>query len=170
MGSIDYTPFILIAALGIGGYFLYQAITGGGLSNLFSGAGAKASAANQASIQATNASATAATQAQVTASGQQPTLTPSQLASNANSIFNDGIQGNPVPDSDQESIRDTVIECNNTADWIGLVAAFGSRNVTDSNGNTHADDLATFLRGTLDSDYVESINDYFSNTQINAQL
>lgn len=173
MGSIDYTPFLLLAALGIAGYVVYEKFFGGG-------AGTAASAANKTAVTTTNATATAQTQADIAATGQTPTLTASQLSSNANSIFSLGLTGNPVPDDDQEQIRDIVIECNNDADWIGLVSAFGTKNVSSagflqqntSGGNlsSNADDLPTFLRGTLDQSYIDSINDFFTNTGINAQL
>ena len=164
IGSIDYTPFILLAVLGAGGYFVYQKFFG-------SSTGAQAAAANTSAITQTNASAIQQAQAANAATGQTTTLSATQISSNANTIFSLGTSGNPVSDDDQYQIQNIVIECNNNADWLALVAAFGTKQVETGTGQINADDLVTFLTGVLTNpQYVTTVNQFFSDTGINATI
>jgi len=113
---------------------------------------------------------------------QTPTLTASEIAGMANTIFSLGQSGNPVSQANQDTIQATVLNVNNTADWYSLVASFGVKSVSTSSAltaafslpgasvNVHQDDLQTYLNGVLDSAHIADINIYFSGAGINASL
>jgi hypothetical protein len=170
----DYSKWILPAGLVILAWAVYNAIFG-------PGQGTQQAAANWNGVTTTDNAANASTLAQVLAV-QQPTLTASQIASMANTIFSLGQSGNPVPQPNQDSIQAQVLNCNNNADWYSLVSAFGVKSVSSSSAltaafslpgasvNVNEDDLQAYLDGVLDQNHINDINMFFSGAGINQSL
>jgi hypothetical protein len=166
IGDINYTPFILIGALGIGAYFLYEAFFGGTSAN---------SANNNAITQNTTA-ANASTLAQSQAVVPQ-TLSQSQVNAIATDIYNQGQTGNAATnmlasDAAQQQIHDDLMQINNATDWYAIVSAFGAKTscVFASTGCQNYD-LASWIKALCAPAVVAEINqDVFANLSINYSL
>jgi hypothetical protein len=121
VGDINYTPLIILGALGIGAYALYQGIFGGTSPNT----------ANNQAIAAQTQTAQASTLAQSTAK-VVGTMSSSNLNSLATDIYNQGNTGNAADnqlasDAAQAQIVQDLAQMGNITDWYGLQTAFGTK-------------------------------------------
>lgn len=155
---------VLVAAIGVGGYLLYKAFGG-----IFSSTASQANAANNAAVTTSTAAANQATAAQVAASGQQPTLSPNSINGLVTTIVTSMNQSGDYPFSADSSnytyatqIENAVLQVNNTADWVSLYNAFGSKQLIT--GQTV--DLLGALSIVLDASMKSSIDSYFVSQQI----
>jgi hypothetical protein len=117
----DYSwvgPVVTVAALVGGGYFVYKYL----LPALQSG-----NSANNSTTTAANTAAAQTSIAQASAQGIAATLNANEMANIANQVYTLGKNATGVADLD--SITTQLVQCNNLADFNGVVAAFGSRNI-----------------------------------------
>lgn len=104
----------------------------------------------------------------------EQTYTDTQYVTWANSIYNSGLQ-DPV---DQSGIVNTVVNVNTTTDMLMLVKAFGTRKAATGTWNTCAllgfncpeFDLSGYLHEVLDTQHLNNIIQYLSETGINYTL
>lgn len=147
------TDIVILGVVGIGGYFAYKAISG-----LFGNKSAIINENNQ-STDAATAAANAATQAHIQATGQTTTLSPSTVQSLANSILNEVTSVDPgaFPLSGGTDLPNLVDQVNNSADWVALVNAFGTKKLLDG----RSVDLVTALSMALPVDYKTNLDSFF---------
>lgn len=162
MGDITM-DLVLVGAVGLGLYFAYK-----GLSGLFTSTKSEVNNANNAAIQTSTAAANQATAQQVAASGQKPTLLASTINGLVNTIVTamnsdgnypwDDLNGN-IP-----ALTGAVDSVNNTADWVALTQAFGTKELLTG----QSVDLLTALSIVLSEDTKANLNSYFVNMNIGA--
>jgi hypothetical protein len=167
------TEIALVGGIAVGAYFLV-------LKPLFQKLGLSQTAQQQQTADA-QAAALKAAQQQAQQSGQPAeTYAPDQYTAWANDIYYLGTHDNSstVTQSDQDSIVKDVINVNTMVDWQQLITAFGQRSVGGSflsfcnlfGLGCDKMDLPTFLKAALDSQHVNTINQYLSAQGINYSL
>lgn len=109
------------AVLGVG-YLLYTKLSGA----LTSGSGA-----NNTSTTNANTAAAAASAAQAAAQGVTATLTPNNMASIANTVYNLGISASDTTALTQ--ITNQLTLAQNIADLNGIISAFGTKSIPSGN-------------------------------------
>jgi hypothetical protein len=114
-------PVIILGVVAGGGYLVWKYL----LPSLQSG-----NSANNATTTAANTTAAAQSQQQATAAGIQPTLNANEMANIANEIYSLGKSASSI--NDLEAVTSQILECNNLADFNGVVAAFGTKNIPES--------------------------------------
>jgi len=175
VGSVNYTPFILLAVLGAGGIALYMWLTGD--SSPFKSGQAQ----NNSQTTATNTTATQQDAATLAAQGVNPTFTQSAFAQAANDIYSTATAtwDSPLSQSDQDAIMwDVMNNINNAADLNALIAAFGTKKIGDNwysvcfslGFGCDAVGLGSFLKIALDSSHITEINNYLNSLNINYQF
>lgn len=168
IGSIDYTPFVLLGALGIAAYFLWEKLFPGG-------SGAQQNAANNAGITASTQSALTADIAQLTAQGAVQTLSNAEASGIASQLYDLGISANPVAQPDQDKMVRLIIQVNSQLDYDAVAQYFATKsantgfslsNIFGSNNTSY--DLAGWLGATLDASHQATVDNYFSSEGITA--
>lgn len=167
----------IVAALGLGAYFLYQKFLG-------PSAAAAATAANNASAASQTQTANAATQTAIQQTGQNPTLSAATISGLVNTITTNLTVTNPSnypldsPPStgifsnlftgannwtaNADAIVQAVDSCNNTADWVALQVAFGTKQLL----NNQSVNLITALSLALSPAIKANLNSFFSEQGI----
>lgn len=157
--EIDYSKYILPAALVVGGYFVLKQF------GLFGGG---AAAANANSITSAGAAGTAAAIAADKSAGGIATITAAQAAGIANSIFNAG--------EDQDTIVRQVIQANTLQDLLLIIQAFGTKQAGGAmcsifggflSATCGTYDLPSWVRAQLDGAHLATLNGYLSDQGIN---
>lgn len=171
VGSIDYTPFILLAVIGGAGYFAYQAI--------FNSPGSQANTDNNNSVNSGTTSSLASDIANLKAAGYQQSASNSQLSGYADQIWRLGQKesGNASTE-DQDTIVGIISNINNDLDLDLMMQYFGTKNVatgfwTSCNilgKNCVAIDFPAFIRGVLDSDHIATANQDLSGNGLSYQF
>jgi hypothetical protein len=178
-GAADYIlPIALVVG---GGFLLYELFKTGGLLNLTSGGGA-----NNSGTAATNAAAAQTTANQLAAQGVSPTITATQAASVANTIYTTGL--NATDSSACIAINNALTGAvNNAADLNMIIAAFGTKNIPSGNVtswyntcislgiNCTAAGLGTFITaiyGAYDTtgQYLQNLDGFLDDQGINYQF
>jgi hypothetical protein len=163
IGSVDYTMLIILAAVGVGAYFLFSNI-----GSLFGG-----SAANTANNNAITANTTAAQAADLANSTKTvpPTLSVSNAASIANDIY---AQANTysfitgISTAAQLQILFDINQIENISDYYLVAQSFGTKNMNCSPlGGCTAMDLPTAVKFVLTQDQIAEINNNFADSGIN---
>lgn len=150
----------LIALVGVGAYLLFK-----NFGNLFSSTASQSTQQNNADVSKNTQAANTATQQQIAATGQTPTLTPANINGLSNTIVTAMEASGDYPfgvDSNALAIVSAVTQVNNTADWIALVGAFGTKQLLT--GQTV--DLLTALSVVLPGDLKNNIDSYFVSMNI----
>ena len=165
VGAINYN-LVILAALGVGGYYLYQK---------FFGSGNAQNAANNAAITTTTAQTTAGDIAAATAAGGVQTLSNAEASGIASQLYDLGISGNPVAQSDQDKMVRLVIQANTQLDLLAIESFFSTKNANTGfslsnifGTNNTAYDLAGWLNATLDPAHLATVDNYFSQQGIKA--
>jgi hypothetical protein len=117
----DYSwvgPVIMLGVVGGGAYLVWKYV----LPGLQSG-----NSANNSTTAAANTTAAQQSQQQAAAQGIQPTLNANEMANIANEIYSLGKSASGT--SDLDAITNQLAQCNNLADFNGVVAAFGNKNI-----------------------------------------
>jgi hypothetical protein len=164
--SGDNSSYILPIGIVIAGYFILSKL------GLF---GQTAGDQNSDSITQSTLQATSDSLAAAAAAGDIATLSTSDAATIANSIYNAGVS-DPV---DQNSIQRLIIQANTLTDLLNIIQQFGTKkaggtacslfgNLLSSTCTTYS--LPSFLRATLDSQHLGAVNGYFSSMNINYQF
>jgi hypothetical protein len=163
IGDINYTPFILIGALGIGAYFLYEAIFGGPPSG-----GSQNNLAQAQQTAAAQAAALAASQA--TTPG---TLNSAQASSIANDIYAQlqtysSLTGG-ITDAAAQQILFDMNQVQNITDYYAVANAFGSKNINCNlfGSACTAMDLPTAIKFGLNAANLQILNNTFAQYGIN---
>lgn len=162
----DYSKYILPAAIVVGGYFVLKQF------GLFGGG---AAAANQKSIEDTTTAGVNDALNQARASGDFPTITQSEAAGIANSIYNAGVS-DPV---DQDAIQRGIIQANTLTDLLLIIQAFGTKQagglmcsifggMLSATCGTY--DLQSWVRANLDPQHIQTVNGYLSAQGLNYQF
>lgn len=167
IGEINYTPIILVGALGVGVYLLWDKI-----SSVFGGSAANAGN-NQGITDAAAGSVVSDINAQTAAGGIQ-TMPNAQASGIASQIYSLGISGNPVSQSDQDRMVQLLIQVNTPLDLLTIEKYFGTKQAGSSWFSTcnlmgfdcQAYDLSAWLGATLDSAHITKLNNYLSAQQI----
>jgi hypothetical protein len=185
VGSIDWTPLIVLGVLGVGAAFAYKALfgsgSGGGGGLIHSVLGPTGTTTNnQATQNAQNAANTAAGGMAPAPALPAPTITTSQAANAANTIFTTALNGassidGSVDDGDQDTITNQVLLANNISDLNLIIAAFGTRQVSGNfldlcgvaGYDCTAVTLGPFLHMALSPANLAQLNDDIANSQIN---
>lgn len=162
--AIEYEKYIVPVALVVGGYLVAKKF------GLF---GSEANDNNNSQIDSTTAAGVNAALQAAQNAGDFATLSDSQIAGMASTIYTLG-----TSDGDTDTIKYTVIQCNTLTDLLNLIKAFGTKNVATSSFSTCAllgfnctsVNLSGFLRATLTADQMNQINGYFSSMGINYAL
>jgi hypothetical protein len=163
--KIEYEKYIIPAAVVIGGYFILKQF------GLFGGG---AAAANQQSVTSSGAAGTAAAIQADKAAGGFATMNAAQAAGIANEIFNAG--ADPV---DQDTIVRGIIQANTLQDLLLIIQAFGTKQAGGTmcsifggflSATCGTYDLPSWVRATLDTAHILTINGYLSNQGINYQF
>jgi hypothetical protein len=166
MKKADYAEYILPVAVVVGGYFILKQF------GLFGGG---AAAANANSITSTSAAGTAAAIAADNAAGGFATINQAQAAAIANSIFNAGV-ASPV---DQDGIVQQIIQANTLQDLLLVVQSFGTKQAGGAmcslfggflSATCGTYDLPSWVRASLDTAHIATVNGYLSNQGINYQF
>lgn len=145
---------VLVGAVGLGLYLAYKAISG-----MIGPTKDQITQQNNKTVTTDTASANAATQAHIQATGQTPTLQPATIVSLSNSVVSEVTSMDPsdFPLPLSTNLPSIIDQVNNYADWIALVAQFGTKKLL----NDQAVDLTTALSMALPPQYKSSINSYF---------
>ena len=162
VGEINYTPIILVGALGLGVYLLWDKISA-----------AFSSAANTGNNQAITDAANSSVQADIaaqTAAGGIMTISNAQASGIASQIYSLGISGNPVAQSDQDRMVNLLIQVNSKLDLLNIEKYFGTKQAGSSffstcnllGYNCQAYDLSAWLGATLDSAHIAKLNNFLS--------
>lgn len=174
IGSIDYTPFVLIGAIGVGVYFLWGKLFPGGLPG---SQGSAQNDANNASITAAAQSALQTDITNLTAQGAASTLSNAEASGIASQLYDLGISGNPVPQANQDKMVRLIIQVNTQLDYDTIAnyfltktasSGFSASNFFGSNNTTY--DLAGWLGATLDAAHTTTVDQYFSSQGISAYV
>jgi hypothetical protein len=168
IGSIDYTPFVLLGALGIGAYFLYQKLFPGG-------SGGQQNDANNAAINASTQSALTSDIATLKSQNAVQTLSNAAASGIASQLYDLGISGNPVPQANQDKMVSLVIQANTQLDLDTIAQYFATKNANTGfslsnffGSNNTSYDLSGWLGATLDAAHLQTVNGYFSAEGISA--
>jgi hypothetical protein len=170
IGSIDYTPFVLLGALGIAAYFFWEKLFPGG-------SGAQQNAANNAAITASTTSALQGDIAALQAQGASQTLSNAEASGIASQLYDLGISGNPVAQADQDKMERLIIQANTQLDYDTIAEYFSTKtantgfslsNIFGSNNTSY--DLAGWLSATLDAAHLAVVDNYFSAQGISAYV
>jgi hypothetical protein len=169
VGSIDYTPFLLLGALGVGAYFLWTKFFGSG------GSGADQNAANNAAITASTATALQTDIAKLQAAGAAQTLSNAEASGIASQLYDLGISGNPVPQANQDRMVTLMIQVNSQLDLDLVSQYFATKNASTGfslsnffGSNNTSYDLSGWLGATLDPAHLQKIDMYLSAQGISA--
>lgn len=117
----DYSwvgPVVILGLVAGGGYLAWKYL----LPALQSG-----NSANNSTTATANTTAAAQSQQQAAAAGIQPTLNANEMANIANQVYSLGKSASSV--NDLENITSQLVQCNNLADFNGVVAAFGNKSI-----------------------------------------
>lgn len=171
VGEINYTPIILVGAIGLGIYLLWDKI-----SAVFGGSAANA--ANNDALTAGQASSVNTDIATQTAAGGLQTISNAEASGIAAQIYSLGISGNPVSQSNQDRMVTLMIMVNTPLDLLTIEKYFGTKQADDSffsscnllGTNCRAYDLASWLGATLDFPHLNKINNFYSAQQIGQQF
>ncbi len=158
VGSIDYTPFVLLGALGIGAYFLYTKFFGSG-----------GNAANNQSIDQGTAQSVASDIASQQAAGAIQTLSNAEASGIATQLYNLGIGSKSQ--TDQDKMVRLIIQANTELDLLTIEKFFATKQAASSVFSTcytlgigcQSYDLATWLGTALDQQHLATVNNYFSS-------
>jgi hypothetical protein len=170
MGSIDYTPFVLLGALGIAAYFLWEKLFPGG-------SGAQQNAQNNADITAATSSALATDIATLQSQNAVQTLSNAEASGIASQLYDLGISNTPVAQSDQDKMVRLIIQVNTQLDYDAIAqyfltksanTGFSLSNFFGSNNTSY--DLSGWLSATLDAAHIATVNNYFSSQGISAYV
>lgn len=165
IGKVDYEKYILPVGIAVAGYFILRK---------FGLLGSDANASNNAGILANEQATTAAALQAEKAKGGSQTISDSVLSGYATAIYQMGIQSTP----DQDNIVYTVINVNTLTDLLRLIQLFATKQVAQSSFDTcsllgfncTSLDLSGFLHAVLDSQHLNTINNFLSSTGINYQF
>ena len=170
VGSIDYTPFILLGVIGVGAYYLLNKL---GLL------GPSALSSNNASVTAGTSAALATDIQNSKAAGIQQSASNSALSGYAHSIFTLGSkQAGAASDADQATIVSILSNVNNDTDMLILEQYFGTQFTTTSNWSPcaligiwcQATDFPTFIREVLSPENLALVNQNFSGNGLSTQF
>jgi Carboxypeptidase regulatory-like domain len=168
----DASSYIIpIGILGVVAFLLYKA-------GLFSGT-STGTGSNNAAAAANISQGTTASLASLSQKGINPTLTPAQAASIANTIFSSGSNLNAASVT---TIFDLLGQCQNDADIYLIMQSFGTRQVNNSgwlstcallNMNCDAVDLEGFVTAVLNQvnapgNSVSDLNNFLQNNELGA--
>lgn len=170
VGSIDYTPIIILGLVGGGLYWLLR--PGGFLSS--------GNAQNNLGISSGNAASVSADLKAAAANGDVQQQSNTALQSIASSIYNTGTDtwDLPLPTQDQDNIVYQMSLIGTLTDLLIVIKDFGTKNL-----GTHwysvclslglgctALDLNGFLHLVLDSDHLAQINSDLIGNGVNYQF
>ena len=170
IGSIDYTPIIVLGLLGGVAYWLFR--PGGFLSS--------GNAINNNQLAAGNSSSVNTDLTNAAAAGDQQQQSDTALQAIAASIFNTGTDNwtLPLSVSDQDSIVYQMSLIGTLTDLLLVIKYFGTKNI-----GTHwysvclslgfgctAVSLNQFLAIVLDADHLKQVNDNLQGNGINYQF
>jgi hypothetical protein len=162
VGSIDYTPIVLIGALGLAAYFLWNKLFPGG-------SGAAQNEANNATVAAGTTSSIQTDQASLKAAGGIQTLSNAEASGIASQLYDLGISGNPVSQTNQDKMVQLVIQANTQLDLLAIEQYFQTKNANTGfsisnffGSNNTSYDLSGWLNATLDPTHLATINEYMS--------
>jgi hypothetical protein len=170
IGSIDYTPFVLLGALGIGAYFLWSKLFPGG-------SGAAQNEANNAAITASTQGALQSDIATLQSQGATQTISNAEASGIASQLYDLGISGNPVPQANQDKMQNLIIQVNSQLDYDTIAQYFGTKNANTGfsfsnlfGSNNTSYDLAAWLGATLDAAHLATVDQFFSAQGISAYV
>jgi hypothetical protein len=159
IGSVDYTPFILLGALGIGAYFLYSKLAGG----------SAASASNNAAIDQSTSSAVASDLATQQAAGTKQTLGNAQLSGMASEIYSLGTSSTTLSSTDQDRVVQIMSEVKTSVDLLVLQNYFGTKQASTFFSSCNlmgidctSYDLSAWLNAILDAQHLAEVNQYLA--------
>lgn len=166
-------PVVMLGALGIGGYFLYQFLQGS-----TPGAG---TTANNAAITTSTASTSSAALQASQAAGVAQTINDTTLNGYVTSLTNLITTQSSFPlDSDTAAqVQNIVIQMNTATDWLRLVQLFGTKNYNGGGSqslcswfaiNCQSADLPGLLKVALPASNISTINSYFADTFGNTNI
>lgn len=158
-------PIAILAGLGIGGYLLYNFLSGND----------SGTAQNNASIDANSASTAQQSLQTAQNAGIQQTIDDTTLNGYATAITNLITTQNtfPVDYSTALQIQNIVLACNTITDWYRLVQLFGTKKYNAGGSqslcswfaiNCQSADLPGLLKAALPADQLNTIGNYFSTT------
>jgi len=174
VGSIDYTPFILVGVLGVGGYFLWK-------SGFFS----SGNALNNQAIANNNSASIASDLAAAKQAGEVQQQSNSALQAIAASIYtglSQDIANNITNLQASETAQDAAVYqfslIGSLVDLLLVIQYFGTKNIGTSffsicqslGLGCTAVGLQQYLDLTLDSDHIAQINQDLSGNGINYQF
>lgn len=168
IGSMDYTPIVVLGALGLGAYFLYNKLFPGG-------SGAAQNAQNNADVTTATTSALQSDIATLKASGGIQTLSNAEASGIASQLYDLGISGNPVPQANQDKMVNLVIQANTQLDLDAIAQYFATKNANTGfslsnffGSNNTSYDLSGWLNATLDPAHLQKIDMYLSAQGLSA--
>jgi hypothetical protein len=172
INKIQLEKYIVPVALVGGGYFLYKKLFGTTLDNAIS--------TNNNTVSQTNASGVQASIDANAKNGGTTTITDAQAAGLANTIASIGLNGSiPLSQSDQDSVKWSIIQANTLGDLLLIIKNFGTRKFNTGGDWTACSwfalgcpslDLPTFVKTYLNGSTIADINIYLADQSINYQF
>lgn len=166
-------PVVMLGALGIGGYVLFQFLKG-------STPGAGTTANNNAITSSSTTTANTAVNAS-TAAGIPQSINDTTLNGYATSLTNLITTQDtfPVDSNTAMQVQNIVTSMNTATDWLRLVQLFGTKNYNAGGSqslcnwfaiNCQSADLPGLLKVALPPSNLNTINSYFSDTFNNVSI